>query len=154
MKTLKELNKLIGSKEQAVLAIILIIFILGDISAPAPLANMIDSVTGNIIVGILALSVFVNGHPLLGMLALVASYMLVKRSGHMPGFRKSIERESTENSKVMDFSKYNDYPVSLEEEIVDQMAPLVKHKPAPNSNYQPVLSKLHLAAPIDYTGVI
>lgn len=154
MKTLKELNKLIGSKEQAVLAIILIIFILGDISAPAPLANMIDSVTGNIIVGLLALSVFVNGHPLLGMLALVASYMLVKRSGHMPGFRKSKESETSENSKVMDFSKYNDYPVSLEEEMVEQMAPLVKHKPASNSNYQPVLSKLHLAAPIDYTGVI
>lgn len=154
---MKDLNKLVSNKEQLVLSIILIIYILADVSVPQPLANMIDSITGNIVIGLLALALFVNGNPLLGMLGLVATYMLVKRSGHVNKHSRSNaanKQVPSENSKVMDFSHYKEYPVSLEEEMVDKMAPLVKSKPAPNSDYKPVLDKLHDAAPIDYTGVV
>lgn len=152
---MKDLKKLVGSNEQLVLAVLLIVFILADVSLPGPLANMVDSVTGNIVVGLLALALFANGNPLLGMLGLVATYMLVSRSGRMSGGGHAAKKHMvSENSKVMDFSKYNDYPVSLEEEMVEKMAPLVKHPPAINVDYKPVLDKLHDAAPVDYTGVV
>jgi len=152
---MKDLKKLVGSNEQLVLAILLIVFILADVSLPDPLANMVDSVTGNIVVGLLSLALFVNGNPLIGMLGLVATYMLVVRSGRIDGIGHAANKHMvSENSKVMDFSRYNDFPVSLEEEMVDKMAPLVKHPPAMNIDYKPVLDKLHDAAPVDYTGVI
>lgn len=154
MKILKQLNKLGGSNEQFLLSILLIIYILVDVPVPAPLANMIDSITGNIVIGLIAVSIFVNGNPLIGILGLLATYMLIKRSGNIKSSKSSNSWPRSEDSKVDDFSKYNDFPVSLEEEIVQKMAPLVKHSPAPNSDYKPILAKLHNAAPTDYTGVI
>ena len=59
----------------------------------------------------------------------------------------------SEESKVIDFSKYNDFPVTLEEEVVSQMAPIGNDAPAPNMNYKPILEGLHDAAPINYDGV-
>ena len=60
----------------------------------------------------------------------------------------------SEESKVIDFSKYNDFPVTLEEEVVSQMAPIGVDGSAPNMNYKPILEGLHDAAPIDYDGVV
>jgi len=59
----------------------------------------------------------------------------------------------SEESKVLDFSKYNDFPVTLEEEVVSQMAPIGNDGAAPNMSYKPILEGLHDAAPIDYDGV-
>ena len=59
----------------------------------------------------------------------------------------------SEQAKAAEFSKYNDFPVTLEEEVVSQMAPIVKYDDAPNMNYAPVLDGLHDAAPLDYDGV-
>ena len=59
----------------------------------------------------------------------------------------------SEESKVIDFSKYNDFPVTLEEEVVSQMAPIGSDGAAPNMSYKPILGGLHDAAPIDYDGV-
>ena len=59
----------------------------------------------------------------------------------------------SEQSKVIDFSKYNDFPVTLEEEVVSQMAPIGNDGAAPNMSYKPILEGLHDAAPIDYDGV-
>jgi hypothetical protein len=59
----------------------------------------------------------------------------------------------SEQSKVIDFSKYNDFPVTLEEEVVSQMAPMGNDAAAPNMNYKPILEGLHDAAPINYDGV-
>jgi hypothetical protein len=60
---------------------------------------------------------------------------------------------TSEDDKVIDFSKYNDFPVTLEEEVVSQMAPIGNDGAAPNVSYKPILEGLHDAAPIDYDGV-
>ena len=59
----------------------------------------------------------------------------------------------SEASKVIDFSRYNDFPVTLEEEMVKKMAPIVVDNSS-SLTYKPVLDTLHDAAPIDYEGVI
>jgi hypothetical protein len=59
----------------------------------------------------------------------------------------------SEESKVIDFTKYNDFPITLEEEVVSQMAPIGIDDPAPNMNYKPILDIIHDAASIDYDGV-
>jgi hypothetical protein len=59
----------------------------------------------------------------------------------------------SEQAKSVEFSKYNDFQVTLEEEVVSQMAPIVKYDDAPNMNYTPILDGLHDAAPLDYDGV-
>ena len=44
----------------------------------------------------------------------------------------------SELKKGKHFSAFNQFPVTLEEEMVDKMAPLVKHSGASNLDYKPV----------------
>ena len=45
-------------------------------------------------------------------------------------------------------------PITLEEEIVSKMAPLVENNESSELDYKPVLDSLHDAAPINYDGVV
>jgi hypothetical protein len=51
---------------------------------------------------------------------------------------------------------YNQFPYTLEQEVVKKMAPLNKADTSGSNTYSfnPVLDDLHDAAPVNYTGVI
>ena len=82
----------------------------------------------------------------LGVLAIVAAYELIKRSSVKAGSHALRNYVPCEHKKLADFKKYNEFPVTLEEEIIAKMAPLVKHAPAANAEYKPVLSDTHDAS--------
>tara|TARA_B110000467_G_C18122935_1_gene368915 strand:- start:191 stop:649 length:459 start_codon:yes stop_codon:yes gene_type:complete len=150
-------NMFKGQKgSQFLLAIVLIIYIVCEIKTPKDLAKLIDNVVGNIVVIVIALCMFVGdtSPKIVGILALLAAYVLIKRSSEANGTHGLRNYVPTEEKKSMDFSQYNEFPVTLEEEVVAKMAPLIKSEPAPNANYKPVLDGLHDAAPINYEGVI
>jgi hypothetical protein len=153
---MKNLNDLLKAEKrhQLMLGVVFVIYILMNVQTPQTLAELVDNLYGNIIVIVIALSVFTHSNPVVGILALVAAYELIKRSNVGTGDHGVRNYLPSEKSKVMDFSKYNDFPVTLEEQVVSKMAPLVKHDAPPNSNYKPVLNALHDASPINYEGVI
>lgn len=143
------------------LLVVLIIYIVMNVQTPDILVPLIDNLIGNIVVILLAVSIFMDRSAvpgpmrnIVGVVALIAAYELIRRSSvnQAPQLLKHLP--SSEKKKVIDFDKYNEYPVTLEEEIVAKMAPLVKHEPAPNSNYKPAQDKIHDAADINYQGVI
>jgi hypothetical protein len=137
-----------------ILGIFFIIYIFINIRTPKILAKLIDNIYGNITLAIIVINVFAHTNPIIGVLSAIAAYKLVVRSSIATGTFGLANYLPSENSKVMDFSKYNDFPVTLEEEVVAKMAPLVKHDDPSNIDYKPVLDGLHNAAPIDYEGVI
>jgi len=148
-------------RHQLLLLVVLVIYIVMNVQTPDILVPLIDNLIGNIVVVLLALSVFMDSsavpgpmRSVVGVVALIAAYELIKRSSvnEAPQLLKHLP--SSENKKVIDFDKYNEFPVTLEEEVVAKMAPLVKHQPAPNSNYKPAQDKIHDAADINYQGVI
>jgi hypothetical protein len=153
MKYLNDLLKA-GKRHELLLTIVLIIYLLMNVRTPQTLAGLVDSPMGNIAVAIIALFMFTQSKPVVGILTLVAAYELVRRSNVSTGNDAIRNYMPSEKSKVMDFSRYNDFPVTLEEQVVAKMAPLVKHDAPANSNYKPVLDSLHDASPIDYEGVI
>jgi len=141
-------------RHQTILAIILIIYILLNVQTPNVLAGLIDNLVGNVIVVIIAIIIFANSHPIVGILAAVAAYELIKRSSVSTGTNAIRNYVESEKSKVEDFNRYNDFPVTLEEEVVAKMAPLVENNDPPRSDFKPVLDDQHDAAGIDYEGVI
>jgi uncharacterized membrane protein len=153
---MKNLNDLLKAEKrhQLLLGVVFVIYILMNTRTPQTLAGLVDNLYGNIAVVVIALSVFAHSNPVVGILALVAAYELIKRSNVDTGDHAVRNYLPSEKSKVMDFSRYNDFPVTLEEQVVTKMAPLVKHDAPPNSNYKPVLNALHDASPINYEGVI
>ena len=141
-------------RHQLVLGIVLVLYILLNVKTPDMISNWIDSIYGNIVVVVIAMILFSNSNPVVGILSIIAAYMLLKRSSITTGSFAIQKYLPSEESRSSDFSKLNEMPITLEEQMVAKMAPLVKHTPVSQANYQPVLDTLHEAAPIDYQGVV
>lgn len=141
-------------REHLILSVLLIIYILLDIHLPAFLSGAVDSIFGKVALYLLALHIFFNIDKVSGVLALVAVYTMIKRASMKTGTFAMQEYLPSEEKKVMDFSKFNDYPYTLEEEEVARMAPVVRNETSVGSDYKPILAGLHDAAPTDYTSVI
>lgn len=149
MKPVKVIKDTLNPKKRRdmLLLIVLVVYIVAKIDTPMPLAKLVDNVYGNAAVSILALVFFMKTKSVAGVLVIVAAYELIKRSSVKAGSHALRNYVPCEHKKLSDFKKYNEFPVTLEEEIIAKMAPLVKHAPAANAEYKPVLSDSHEAAP-------
>lgn len=149
MNLLKELT---SKKHEAVVMMLMALYVIFPIETPMALAKMIDTEMGKVVVYVAALSMFAHSLEF-GILSLLVAYTLVKRSSVMTGSNYMKGSEKAEEIKMDILEKYNAFPKTLEEQVVENMAPLVIHDAAPNVDYKPVLSKLNDAAPINYDGV-
>ena len=150
---MQNLKKLIATenRHQILLGAVFLIYIVANIQTPHALAEMVNTTVGNAIVIILGLSMIAAANPVVGILGIVAAYELIRRSG---GMSATIRDMPSEVTRLANMNKYNDFPKTLEEEIVNKMAPLVHHPAAPGADYKPVLNDIQDAAPINYEGVI
>jgi hypothetical protein len=142
-------------QHEMVLFVVLVFYIMFDISTPAMIAEHVDSVYGNIIVAVLALSLFLSTHPVIGILGLFAAYELIKRSKHNASGPSSINAlihqvapGESYRSKYMEATQVT-YNSGLEEALVGQVPALSSQPPAnyrdANSNFQPVYADDHSA---------
>jgi hypothetical protein len=130
--------------EYTVIAL-LVIFILFNIQVPQILAELIDNVAGRVIVIMIALALFFM-HPILGAVALIAAYELIRRSEKKTGTYQMRHFIPSQAHKDRHLSAMNQFPVTLEEEMVHKMVPIVREGPNVPPSYKPVLSELHSAA--------
>ncbi|NBO42316.1 MAG: hypothetical protein EBU92_12545, partial [Betaproteobacteria bacterium] len=76
---------------------------------------------GNIVVVLIALSFFTHSHPVVGVLGLFAAYVLIRRSSISSAIEAYIPSEERKSNEL---SILNQFPVTLEEQIVALRAPL------------------------------
>jgi hypothetical protein len=142
-------------KYQNFLAVLFAIYIIFDIQTPAFLASMVDTMFGKIVVILIALSMFTHSGPVAGALGIVAAYELIKRSSVSTGSYGVQHYLPSEHKKCGNINAMNQFPITLEEMMVQKMAPLVRNSSSPNYNFKPVLNEgVSNAAPINYQGVI
>ena len=152
MKFLKDLMKA-EKKHSLVLELLFVIYIMFDIETPLEVAKLVDSPMGNVVVVLLALSMFAAAGPIAGILALLAAHTLIKRSTLQTGGVLLQSENKAEEIKMDMLNKFNDFPKTLEEEVVAEMAPIVRNDGS-QGEFKPVLNDLNDAAPVDYEGVI
>jgi hypothetical protein len=131
-------------RHELILAVLLFVYALFDLPTPEGLAKLVDTTIGNIVVVVLALSLFGTGNPLLGVLGVVAADALIKRSSDRGSSDK--EKQSAPSINLTnddDNNTYGNYSgnvgflaPTLEEDMVSKMAPLVTHEGA-GIDYQP-----------------
>jgi hypothetical protein len=134
MKVYNKLLKQLKSMELVVL-LVLVLFLVSNVELPVFLANLIDSVMGRAILIVMVASLFLCCNPLLGILGIIVALELLKRAKVSKGTYIDRYTASTETKKEVVFSKLNNFPVTLEETIVNSLVPVVKHRPASKSNY-------------------
>jgi hypothetical protein len=152
LKKNDSVNKLVNG--QSLLLLLFVIYIIFNIQTPEPLANIIDSTLGYVIVIGLFAFMAVNLHPLVTLVGIFAIYLLFKRSSMVSGSLAMTKFLPTEEVKSQHLSAFNQFPVTLEEEVVQKMAPLQSGPAMGPKSFTPVLNELHDAANINYTGVV
>ena len=128
-----------------VLSVLLIIFIVSDIRITGVVGELVDTILGKIVVIMVALSLF-GAHPVVGAIALVAAYQLIMRS---QGLQAAALYLPSERKKSRVFTAMNQFPVTIEEDVISKQIPDVfKRNAQGNSPYKGVQDKLHGAAKI------
>ena len=138
----KLLKSLLREKHHSVLAVLLALFIILDVKIPFQMANLIDTIVGKtvIIILIFALLTF---NKFVGVLAIVAGYMLVMRSMNMTG-NKNMRYLGGENTKYHKMQNLNiKHNRSVEEDVIDNMLPRVANENVLQFDFKPIQGNLH-----------
>lgn len=143
MDALKNVFK--KERNEYVAIALMLAFTVSDVKVPSVIANLVDTLIGRVIVIGLALSLLFV-HNALGVVAIIFAYELIRRSEKSTGtfqlrhFLPGLTQQNTH------FTAMNQFPVTLEEEMVKDMVPLVKEGPSSSSKFKPVMDNLHQAA--------
>jgi hypothetical protein len=81
----------------------------------------VDTPLGNIAVVVIALSLFMHSHAVVGVLGLFAAYVLIRRSSRSAAIESYVPSEKRKSEEL---SAFNQFPVTLEEQMVALRAPL------------------------------
>ena len=125
------------------LVILLLIFIIFDIQTPEFLTNAVHNIYGKIALFTFSLFLFTLG-PLVGILAIGASYMVLVRSNKIISLNthKYIPSEE-KKQEFFTHTGNNTFPKTLEEDAVENQVPLITDFPIIESSYIPVVDYSH-----------
>ena len=130
------------------LAVLLVAYIVLNIKTPSMLTKAIDSTIGNVVVVIIALSLFYTKNPVLIVLGVITAYEIIRRSSVSTGTYAMEHSLASEKKKAKAMKKYNE-PVekTLEEQMVSAIPP-ISSGDITAASYSPALTKSHGATMI------
>ena len=153
-------NKLMRQEKQheMVIFVLLILYIVFTPSVPQALAEYAESIIGQVVVVILAITLFLSTNPVVGILGFLAAYEFIRRASRVTGVYGIETFSPTEMKKQQVMTAMNPPPAkTLEEELVDNLVPIspnVDIGMTDGGSFQPVLGPLYGAVAPDYEGVI
>jgi hypothetical protein len=95
---------------QLVLVILFIMYLILGLKMPDPIANVIDSTAGRIVVAIVALLLFGYSNPILGVLGIMVAYHLIKTTSEKTGMAALEQYYPTEEKKWSPFTPIHQFP--------------------------------------------
>ena len=147
---MKNIVKALKKQEPAeiVLGILMIIFLLMGYKLPSSISSVVDSLIGKIVMLLIVAYMFVYANPILAVLALLVAVNIMMNGSNF-STSQSIQYAPSEENKTSQLTQYNQFPYTLEQEMVKKMAPIMK----PGSSiskaaYKPVLENTYDATPI------
>jgi len=134
---------------QLALLILFIIYLIMEYQMPDPVAQIIDSVYGKVVVILIAIVLFVYANPVLGVVGFFVAFDLIRRSTVSTGNYALEQYAPTEQKKYTNLTAYNQFPYTLEQEVVKKMAPVKAGETTEAASYTPILDNLYDAAPLN-----
>ena len=131
---------------QLMLVVLFIIYLIIGYKIPDQLANVIDSSAGKIVVALIALLLFGYSNPILGVLGIMVAYHLIKASSEKTGMAALEQFYPTEEKKWSPFTAIHQFPYTLEQEVVKEMASQKFNANFVKAPYRPMLDDTHDAS--------
>jgi len=135
---------------EVLLVILMIIYLIMGYKTPEPLANLVDTIIGKIVIFMIVVYMFLHCNPILAVLGLFVAFDLIRRSSMVTGIDALRKYAPTEEKKRSQFTAFNQFPYTLEQEVVKKMAPIVQSgSTLTKPSYKPMLENLRDAAPLN-----
>jgi hypothetical protein len=135
---------------ELVLVILLIVYLILGFKTPEPIASIVDSLIGKIVIFIIVIYLFMYFNPILAVLSLFVAFDLIRRSSITTGSDALQRYAPSEEKKMSQFTAYNQFPYTLEQEVVGKMAPIMKSGTSlTKASYKPLLDNLYDASPVN-----
>jgi hypothetical protein len=135
---------------ELVLVILFIIYLILGFKTPDSVAGLVDSLVGKIVIFIIVIYIFMNCNPILAVLSLFVAFDLIRRSSLATGIDALQKYAPTEEKKMSQFTAFNQFPYTLEQEVVKKMAPIVRSGTSlTQASYKPLLDNLYDASPLN-----
>ena len=125
-----------------------VIYLVMGYKMPEGVATMIDSTVGKIVVVLVALMLFAYSNPVLGVLALLVAYQMIKGASIKTGMAGLEEYYPTEEKKWSPFTPSHQFPYTLEQEVVKKMTTQKFNTEYVKAPFRPVLEDTHDASPL------
>jgi hypothetical protein len=125
--------------------VVFILYIIFPFNTPEFVASSVDSPLGMIILFCVAVYLFMNANPLLGVLYIFVVYELLRRSGQFTGRVAMVQYTPSQENKDAELKKMNPpQPKTLEEDMVELRGPIGRTPPTQymDSNFKPVADKI------------
>ena len=136
---------------EIVLGILMIIFLLMGYKIPSSISYVVDSFIGKIVMLLMVVYMFMYTNPILAVLA-VFVVINIMMNGNNTNFSTSqaIQYAPSQETKESQFTAYNQFPYTLEQEMVKKMAPIVKPGSSINkAKYKPLLENTYDASHVN-----
>lgn len=122
---------------QLVIALVGILYILGDINPPHDVAGLVTTPIGIFVLLASVIMLSRYTHPVVTVVYLIAAYELYERSHK--NYVRGPERKLPVDKRMPELTPENQFPVTLEEKVVKKMAPWVLHPSKSAASYKPVM---------------
>ena len=133
---------------ELVLASLFILYLVMGYKMPKEAATIVDSTIGKIVVVVVTLMLFAYSKPILGILALLVAYQLIKSSSVKTGMAGLEKYYPTETKKWTPFTPTNQFAYTLEQEVVKNMTTKKFNTEYVKPPFRPILDDTHDAAPL------
>ena len=133
-----------------VLVILMIIYLIMGLRTPDLIANLIDNLVGKVVIILIVIYLFMHTNPILAVLSALVAFDLIRRSSATTGLAALQQYAPSEQKKMSQFTAFNQFPYTLEQEVVAKMAPIVRSGSSLNkAQYKPLLDNLYDAASLN-----
>lgn len=149
LKDLMKMKMPFGKVEMVVLALYVAFLITYKMKIPSLVANLVDSVYGNVLVVLVFGVLYMQFNPMVGIIGLLVAYELIRRSSNSVVVKEVVRETQSEQQKISDMKEMNkdqqvNKPPTLEEETVGKVKDFAVSK-ANSSSVEPLLHDLHNA---------
>lgn len=133
-----------------ILVVLMIIYLVMGFKTPDIFASMIDNIVGKVVIILIVIYLFMQSNPILAVVAALVAFDLMRRSNETTGLGALQAYAPSEQKKMSQFTAFNQFPYTLEQEVVAKMAPIVRSGSSLSAaSYKPLLDNLHDASPLN-----
>ena len=142
---------------ELVLFVLFVIYLVMSYPIPQPVAGVVNSFVGKILLFFIVFYLFLFKNPILAVLSLLVLIDLIRRSNYYntdmaTRIEQILQPGCTDGPEMSQypFTKFNQFPYTLEQEVVKTMAPIVQSGSVlTKPSFKPFLETDHDASPIN-----